>query len=208
MQNGSREPFLKRTYIFIPQAYELKFQSRTSIPKRKMYWRNFKDIETERCEIDRVSFLNYTVVIFNSRKHGQRWTEMCHSGTMLIGTDGGSILCLTHLIKTWLGYKAGKWYQEMFLLPVFFFFWWISRKFWQTRAINHIFRSISIPSGWFISEFAEPRKFTIDSLLNTVPTQFCFISQFCFTVFEPGKWNTIETSGFFQFSESKIIKYS
>ena len=33
-------------------------------------------------------------------------------------------------------------------------------------------------------------------------------TQFCFTVFELWKWNSIETAGFFQFSESKIIKYS
>ena len=33
--------------------------------------------------------------------------------------------------------------------------------------------------------------------LNTVPTAFCFISSFCFTLLSPRKWNNKKKSGFF-----------
>ena len=40
---------------------------------------------------------------------------------------------------------------------------------------------------------------TNEKLFCTAPTQFCFISQFCFTVFEAWKWNKIEAAVFLIF---------
>ena len=35
--------------------------------------------------------------------------------------------------------------------------------------------------------------------INTVPTQFCYVSQFCYAIFEPRKSNKIETASSFNF---------
>ena len=75
-------------------------------------------------------------------------------------------------------------------------------KFWNCKkdlALEwKVYKSIK-DYGWLIGLWLffnfEAQKFCF--------TQFCFISQFCFTNFEPWKWSKIETTGFFHFQGSK-----
>ena len=88
-----------------------------------------------------------------------------------------------------------------------FFFLGVNRHFRQTNA--------NLAWTWLAALFA-PVLFLIVKIYNTIwcrimqkqctiPTQFCFISQFCFPVFEPWKWNKNEWG---QYVVSRSCKFN